>query len=135
VMQKLINRDIYDIPTVQKEDNTEDDQGFSDDVYQEGECVGGNIVRVDKANVEASTRLCKDDVTIAIDELYIQLDVSMFANDNLLDEDHHINFDEEEELSSDNNIDSKHEEDFEHQQSSSSNSDTNSEYESNDEFY
>jgi hypothetical protein len=134
VVQKLNNKDIYDIPTVQKGDNIEDDQGLSDDIYQKGECVGGNIVRVDEANVETSTRLCRDDVTIAIDELYIQLDPSMFANDNLPDQDHDTNFDEEEELSSNNDIDSKHEEDFEHEQSFSSNSDTNSEYESDNEF-
>lgn len=134
VVQKWINRDIYDIPTVQKGDNTEDDQRLSDDVYQEGECVGGNMVFVDEANVEASTQLRRDDATIAIDELYIQLDASMFANDNLPDEDHDTNFDEEEELCSDNDIDSEHEEDSEHEQSSSSNSDTDSEYESDDEM-
>jgi hypothetical protein len=39
-VKKWINRDIYDIPTVQKGVNTEDGQGLSDDVYQEGECVG-----------------------------------------------------------------------------------------------
>ena len=87
------------------------------------------MVLVDEANIEASTQLRRDDATIAIDELYIQLNAGMFTNDNLPDEDHDTNFDEEEELSSDNDIDSEHE------QSSSSNSDTDSEYEFDDEFY
>jgi hypothetical protein len=86
------------------------------------------MVLVDKTNVEASTRLRRDDATVAIDELYIQLDASMFANDNLLNEDHDTNFDDEDEFSSDNDIDSEHE------QSSSSNSDTYSKYKFDDEF-
>jgi hypothetical protein len=94
------------------------------------------MVHVDEANVEASTQLFRDDATIAIDELYVQLDASIFANDNLLDEDHETNLDEEEEedLSSDNDIEFEHEEDSEHEHSSSSNNDTDSEYESNDAF-
>jgi hypothetical protein len=136
VVQKWINRDIYDIPTVYNGDNSDDDEGCNDDVYQEGECVGVNMVHVDEVNVEASTQLLRNDATIPIDELYVQLDASIFANDNLLDEDHETNFDEEEEedLSSDNDIDSEHEEDSEHEHSSSSNNDTDSEYESDDTF-
>jgi hypothetical protein len=102
VVQKWINRDIYDIPIVQKGDNTEDDQKLSNKVCQEGECIGGNMVVVNEANVEASTLLHRDDVTIAVNELYIQLDASMFANDNLSSEDHNTNFDEKEDLSSHN---------------------------------
>jgi hypothetical protein len=70
-----------------------------------------NMVLVDEANIEAFARLRRDDATIAIDELYIQLDASMFANNNLLDEDHDTNFDEEDELSSNNDIDSEHKKD------------------------
>jgi hypothetical protein len=92
------------------------------------------MILVDEANVEAFTRLHRDDATIAIDKLYIQLEASMFANNNLPDEDHDTNFNEKKELSSDNNIDSEHEEDSEHKQSSSSNSDIDSEYESDDEL-
>jgi hypothetical protein len=33
VVQKWINREIYDIPTVHNRDNAEDDEGRSDDVY------------------------------------------------------------------------------------------------------
>jgi hypothetical protein len=69
------------------------------------------MVLVDEANIEAFARLRRDDATIAIDELYIQLDASMFANNNLLDEDHDTNFDEEDELSSNNDIDSEHKKD------------------------
>jgi hypothetical protein len=134
VVQKWINRNIYDIPTVQMGDNIEDDEGLNDNIYQEGEYVGGNMVLFDEANVESSTRLRRNDATIAIDKLYIQLDASMFANDNLQDEEYNTNFDEEEELSSDNDIDSEHEKDFEPEQSSSSNNDTDSEYEYDDEL-
>jgi hypothetical protein len=55
VVQKWINIDIYDIPTMHKGDNAEDDERCSDNVYQEGECVGGNMIHVDETNVEAST--------------------------------------------------------------------------------
>jgi hypothetical protein len=41
VVQKWINRDIYDIPTLHNGDNAEDDKGRSDDVYQESECARG----------------------------------------------------------------------------------------------
>jgi hypothetical protein len=94
------------------------------------------MIHIDEANVEAFTQLHRDDVTIVIDELYIQLDASIFANNNLLDEDHKTNFNEEEEddLSSDNDIDSEHEEDSKHKHSFSSNNDTDAEYESDDEF-
>jgi hypothetical protein len=57
VVQKWINKDIYDIPIIRKGDNIEDDQGLSDDVYQEVECVRSNMLLVDEANVETSTRL------------------------------------------------------------------------------
>ncbi|XP_062176073.1 uncharacterized protein LOC133881134 [Alnus glutinosa] len=74
VVQKLINRNIYDILRVQEGDNEEDDQGIRDDTYQEDECVGGNVVHVDDGNNEEYTQLRKDDVSIAIDRLYVQLD-------------------------------------------------------------
>jgi hypothetical protein len=90
----LINKDIYDISIIQKRDNTENDQGLSDNVYQISKCVGGNMILVDEAYVEASTRLRRDHAILTIDKLYIQLDTSKFANNNLLDEDHDTNFDE-----------------------------------------
>jgi hypothetical protein len=49
----LINKDIYDISIIQKRDNTENDQGLSDNVYQVSKCVGGNMILVDEAYVEA----------------------------------------------------------------------------------
>jgi hypothetical protein len=86
---------------------------------RKNECVGGNI-----AIVENSTMLRRDDSTISIDELYVQLDVSMFIDDNYSIEEHNTNSDNEEELSSNYDTKSEHTENFEHEQSSSSNNDT-----------
>jgi hypothetical protein len=55
VVHKWINRNIYDIPTMYKRDNAKNDEGCSDNIYQKGECVRGNMAHVDKTNVEAST--------------------------------------------------------------------------------
>ncbi|XP_062147815.1 uncharacterized protein LOC133856781 [Alnus glutinosa] len=54
VVQMMINRNIYDIPTIQEGDKEEDDQGIRDDAYQEDECVGGNVVHVEDTNNEES---------------------------------------------------------------------------------
>jgi len=105
VVQMMINRSINNIPTVQEEDNEEDDQGIRDDAYQEDECVGGNVVHVEDTNNEES---------IAIDGLE-------FINDNMLNEDHGTNSDDEKELSSHDDTDSEHEQSF-----SSNTDDTNS---------
>jgi len=59
-------------------------------------------------------------VSIPIDGLFVQLDGLEFINDNMLNEDHSINSNDEEELSSHDDTDSKHEQSF------SSNTDTNS---------
>jgi len=112
VVQRMINRNIYDIPTVQEGDNEEDDQGIRDDAYQEDECVGGNVVHVEDANNEE---------LIAIDGLYVQLDGLEFINDNMLNEDHGTDSVDEEELSSHDDTDSEHEQSF-----SSNTDDTNS---------
>ena len=68
------------------EDNKNDDQGANNEVYQENECVGGNI-----AFVKNSTMLRRDDSTIPIDELYVQLDANMFIGDNPSIEGHNTN--------------------------------------------
>ncbi|XP_062147797.1 uncharacterized protein LOC133856763 [Alnus glutinosa] len=115
VVQKLTNRNIYDIPAIVERD---DDQGMNADVYQERVCDGGNI-----AIVEDSTILCRDDPTIPIDELYVQLDPNLFVGNNPLIEEYDTNFDEEEELSSNNDTDSEHVDDYDHEDSSSSDSD------------
>ena len=119
VAQTLINRNTYYNPTEVGEDNENDDQGTNNEVYQENECVGGNI-----AIVENPTMLCRDDSTIPIDELFVQLDASMFIDDNPLIEEHNTNSDNEEELSSNYDTESEHTENSEHEQSSSSNNDS-----------
>jgi hypothetical protein len=78
VAQTLANRNTYYNPTQVGDDNENDDQGTNNEVYQENKCIGGNIVIV-----ENSTMLRRDDSTILIDELYVQLDISMFIDDNL----------------------------------------------------
>jgi hypothetical protein len=110
VVQKLTNRNIYDVPAIVERD---DDQGMNVDVYQERVCDGGNI-----AIVEDSTRLCRDDPTIPIDELYVQLDPNLFVGNNPLIEEYDTNFDKEEELSSNNDTDSEHVDDSDHEDSS-----------------
>ena len=71
--------------------------------------LGGNI-----AIVENSTMLRRDDSTIPIDELYVQLDASMFIDDNPLIEEHNTKFDNEKELSSKYDIESEHTESSEY---------------------
>ena len=66
----------------------------------------------------------RDDLIIPIDKLYMQLDASMFINDNPSIEAYNTNSDNEEELSSNYDAESKHTENFEHEQSSLSNYDT-----------
>jgi len=89
VVQRMINRNIYDIPTIQEGDNEEDDQGIRDDAYQEDDCVGCNVVHVEDANNEES---------IAIDGLYVQLDGLEFINDNMLNENHDTNSDSDDDM-------------------------------------
>jgi hypothetical protein len=115
VVQKLTNRNIYDVPATVERDN---DQGMNVDVYQECVCERGNI-----AIVEDSTILYRDDATIPIDELYVQLDPNLFVGNNPLIEEYDTNADEEEELYSNNDTDSEHADDSDHEDSSSSDSD------------
>jgi hypothetical protein len=118
VVQKLTNRNIYDVPTVVERDNNPE---MNVDVYQERVCVGGNI-----ALVEDSTMLRRDDVTIAIDELYVQLDPKLFVDNNSLIEVHDTNSNDEEEFSSNYDTNLEHAEESYHENSSLSNSDTDS---------
>jgi hypothetical protein len=113
VVQKLTNRNIYNVPAIVERD---DDQGMNVDVYQERVYDGSNIV-------EDSTILCRDDATISIDELYVQLDSNLFVDNNPPIEEYNTNSDGEEELSSNNDTDSEHADDFDHKDSSSSDSD------------
>jgi len=115
VVQKFTNRNIYDVPAIVERD---DDQGMNVDVYQERVCDGSNI-----AIVEDSAILCRDDPTIPIDELYVQLDTNLFVGNNPPIEKYNTNSNEEEELSSNNGTDSEHVDDSDHKDLSSSDSD------------
>jgi hypothetical protein len=59
------------------------------------------------------------DASIAVDEVYMQLDGNMFIDDSLNNEEHDTNANDREEISSKDDTDSEHEEEF------SSNNDTN----------
>jgi hypothetical protein len=103
-----------------EEDNGNDGQGTNNEIYQENECVVGNI-----SFIENFTMLYRDDSTIPIDELYVQLDANKFIDNNPSIDGHNANSDNEEESSS--NYDTKIEyiENSEHEQSSSRTNDTN----------
>jgi hypothetical protein len=102
VTQVLANKNTYYNPKAVEKDNENNDQGTNNEVYQENECVRGNIAIVENSNV-----LRRDDSTIPIDKLYVQLNASLFINDNPSIDEHNTNFDNEEQLSS--NYDTKSE--------------------------
>jgi hypothetical protein len=71
--------------------------------------------------------LCRDNTTIAIDGLYVQLDgPNRLFDDYPLVEENEINSDDEEELCSDFDTEFEDAEDFENEQSSQATNDTNS---------
>ena len=118
-------RNIYDVPIVLEENNEEDDHGISEEVYQECEYVGGTVF-VEEADDEDLTALPRDDAepiqldaSIAVDEVYMQLDGNMFIDDSLNNEKHDTNANDEEKISRKDDTVSEHEEEF------SSNNDTN----------
>lgn len=83
-------------------------------------------VRADIA-VEESTMLYRNDTTIAIDGLYVQLDgPNLLFDDNPLVEENEINSDNEEELCSDYDTEFEDAEDSENEQASQATNDTNS---------
>ena len=83
----MTHRNMYDIPTgIEKVHEENEDNG--DVVYQESECIGVNAT-VQQENDENSTLLHRDGVPtidlgalIAVDDVYVQLDESMFINDD-----------------------------------------------------
>jgi hypothetical protein len=77
VVHKMTNRNTYKTPRVLEGDNQEVYQWINDEFYQERECVRRNVALVDESNVENSTLLRRDGTTIAINELYVQLDGSI----------------------------------------------------------
>ena len=89
------------------EENEEDN---SDEVYKESECIRVNAI-IQQENDEDSALLHRDDVTtinlgalIAVDDIYVQLDESMFINDDLSNEEWDTNSNYEEEIYSDDDI-------------------------------
>jgi hypothetical protein len=122
VAQTLTSRNIYYIPTAVDEGNEDNDRGIHNEAYHKRECVRGDI-----AIVEESTMLPRDDTTIAIDGLYVQLDgPNLLFDENPLVEEDEINSDDEEELCSNYDTESEDTEDSEHKQSSQVTNDTNS---------
>jgi hypothetical protein len=120
----LTNKNTYYNPTVVGKDNENNDQKTNNEIYQENECARGNIAIVENSNV-----LRRDDSTIPINELYVQLDASMFIDDNPSIEEHNTNSDNEEELSGNYDTEFEDTENSEYIQSSSSNNDTDYETE------
>ena len=85
VVQKVTNRNIYDVPTVLEREIEEDGEGIGDE-EEDNECVEGNAPVQHGNNVD-STPLRRDDVEpIVIDEVYVHLDESMFLNDDFIHE-------------------------------------------------
>ena len=89
------------------EQNKEDN---SDEVYQESECIRVNAI-IQQENDEDLTLLHRDDMTtislgalIAIDDIYVQLDESMFISDDLSNEEWDTNSNHEEEIYSDDDV-------------------------------
>jgi hypothetical protein len=121
-VQKVTNRNIYNVPTVLEREIEGDGEGIG---YKEedNECVEGNAPMQQGNNVD-STPLRRDDVEpIAIGEVYVHLDESMFLNDDFSNEGYETSSNYEQDLDDESmflNDDSVHEEEL------SCNSDTNS---------
>ena len=118
VVQHMTHRNMYDIPTGTEKVHEENEEDNGDAVYQESECIGVNAT-VQQENDEDSTLLHRDGVPaidlgdlIPVDDVYVQLDESMFINDDLSNEE----WDEEWDTNSNNE-----EETYSHDDVSSSN--------------
>ncbi|KAL4594441.1 hypothetical protein ACB092_12G021200 [Castanea dentata] len=88
----------------------ENEEDNSDEVYQESECIRVNAT-IQQESDEDSTLLHRDDVTtinlgalIVVDDIYLQLDESMFINDDLSKEEWDTNSNHEEEIYSDDDV-------------------------------
>ena len=95
------------------EENEEDN---GDAVYQKSECIGVNAT-VQQENDEDSTLLHSNSVPaidlgdlIPVDDVYVQLDESMFINDDLSNEEWDTNSNNEEETYSHDDISSSNQE-------------------------
>ena len=112
----MTHRNIYGIPTGTKKVYEENEEDNGDEVYQESECIGVNVI-IQQENDEDSTLLHRDDVPtidlrdlIPIDDVYVQLDGSMFINDDLSNEEWDTNSNHEEETYSDEDVSSSDQE-------------------------
>ena len=112
----MTHRNVYGIPTGTKKVYEENEEDNGDGVYQESECIGVNVI-IQQENDEDSTLLHRDDVPtidlrdlIPIDDVYVQLDGSMFINDDLSNEEWDTNSNHEEETYSDEDVSSSDQE-------------------------
>ena len=109
VVQHMTHRNMYDIPTgIEKVHEENEDNG--DVVYQESECIGVNAT-VQQENDENSTLLHRDSVPaidlgdlILLDDVYVQLDESMFINDDFSNEEWDTDSNNEEETYSHDDV-------------------------------
>ncbi|KAK9994727.1 hypothetical protein SO802_024430 [Lithocarpus litseifolius] len=115
VVQHMTHRNTYDIPTGIEKVHEENEEDNSDEVYQKSECIGVNAT-VQQENNEDSNLLHRDDVPaidlgdlIPVDDVYVQLDGSMFIND-LSNEEWDTESNHEEETYSDDDVSSSDQE-------------------------
>jgi hypothetical protein len=93
-VQKVTNRNIYDVSTILEREIEEDGEGVGDE-EEDNECDEGNAP-VQQGNNVDSTSLRRDDVEpITIDEVYVHLDESIFFKDDFSNEGYETSFDDE----------------------------------------
>ena len=119
----MTHRNMYDIPTGTEEMHEENEEDNGDKVYQESECIGVNAT-IQQEKDEDSTLLHRDDVSaidlgalaidlgalIPVDDVYVQLDGSMFINNDLSNEEWDTDSNYEEEIYSDDDVSSSDQE-------------------------
>ncbi|KAL4620542.1 hypothetical protein ACB092_06G162100 [Castanea dentata] len=112
----MTHRNMYDIPIGTENVHEENEEDNGDAVYQESECIGVNAT-VQQENDEDSTLLHKGDVSaidlgdlIPVDDVYVQLNESMFINDDLSNEEWNTDSNNEEETYSDDDVSSSDQE-------------------------
>ena len=112
----MTHRNMYNIFTSTEEVHEENEEDHGDEVYQESECIRVNAP-IQQENDEDSTLLHRDDVLaidlgalILVDDVYVQLDGSMFINDDLSNEEWDTDSNYEEEIYSDDDVSSSYQE-------------------------
>ena len=108
----MTHRNMYNISTSTEEVHEENEEDHGDEVYQESECIGVNAP-IQQENDEDSTLLHRDDVLaidlgalILVDDVYVQLDESIFINDDLSNEKWDTDSNHKEEIYSDDDVSS-----------------------------